>query len=101
MKEILSSLVKLANHLDQKGYTEEANFADGIIREMQASLDKQAEYKEAPAEEAEVVEEMMPMKDDKEMEEAESCVMKDAEANLKKVQMRRRARRRSLLVKKS
>lgn len=95
MREIIASLIKLADHLDNKGFSEEASLADDIIKSVHAA------YMEEPKPEEKEEEKMMPMKNEKEMDEAEACVMKDADANLQAIQLRRRARSRRLLNKES
>ena len=90
MKEILSSLIKLADHLDKQGFHAEADQADAIVKKITAATVcekcKAVECKCEPVEE----EKLVPTKTE------EACM---AEANLQKVQMRRRARRRRLMTK--
>lgn len=94
MKEIISSLIKLADHLDKKGFSAEANQADLIISKIATEETPCEKCKEAACDGA-CEAGLAPTKQ-------EPCCMavdEKAEANLKKVQMRRRARRRLLMIK--
>lgn len=98
MKRVVEALVKLANHLDNKGYHAEADMADGIVQKITAMEEVPDEAEQMQPMKDEEVEEEAPEKKAEEVDE-NNCVMKDAEANLRLVQMRRRARQRRLMLK--
>lgn len=103
MKEIIPDLVRLADHLDKKGFDKEASFADAIIKRVHAYVNKKAEG-EQDEEKPDDKEMMSPMKDedpaeeDKKPDAQEACCMK-ADANLKVIKLRQRARQRRLMLK--
>lgn len=110
MKDILEGLVKLAGHLDSKGFVQEADMADTIAKSIHAEMLKELSAPAKPGAPAKP-EDAKPGTSGDEEEESEeenmapigmkmddeSC-MQQAAANLKQVQMRRRARQRKLLV---
>ena len=99
MKEILAALINLANHLDAKNMPEEANFADKIAKEVHASMDEEKSDGTDEVEEKAEEDMMPPMEMEEEPDEKAECYMNEAAANLKKIQLRKRARARMLLVK--
>lgn len=98
MKELIPSLVQLADHLDKKGFKKEADFADQIVRKIAEEVEEGKEdEKDGEMEE----EGMMPAMMQEEPKCASTVVIKNAKENLEKVQLRIRARQRRLLTKQS
>jgi hypothetical protein len=101
MKEIISALVKLADHLDTKGYHKEASLADEIIKKAHSYLQKKAEDEEDGMEKDGEEKEMMAPMADEEKEKVKDGEEAACMGNLKHVQLRQRARQRRLLLKNS
>lgn len=105
MKDIVNPLQTLADHLDKKGLSKEADFADEILLNIAGHL--KAEQKKAM--DMESMDEMDETSDEEtgcDHGEEESCaacapMQPKMDANQKAIFIRRRARARRLLLKNS